>query len=119
MMLRCRSLARAKISLIIHIYAVRNRVKIMRQTEILHYGEQFIFAMKTARGIVAGVLRTIEFGSGDDLKWNSLFAGESDGVCQMAAREAGRVGDRRQHICTQNLIGSQSQECGIRSAGGS
>src|SRR5437867_9163249 len=117
MMLCRRSLARAKISLIIYIYAVRNRAKVVRQTEILHHGEQFIFAMKTARSIVADVSRTIKFRGDDYLKRDSPFAGESDGVRQMAARKAGRIGDHRQHIVTQNLIGSPSQECGIDSAG--
>src|SRR4029077_7292633 len=117
MMLSCRCLARAKISLIIYIYPVCNRVEVVRESKTLHHGEQFIFAMKTARSIVADVFRTIEFGGGDDFNRDSLFAGESNGVRQLASCQAGRIGDNRQHIVAQNLMGSPGKECGIDSTG--
>src|SRR6266436_3642483 len=117
MMLSCRYLARAKISLIINIYAVCDRVEVVRQPKTLHHGEKLIFAMKTARSIVADVFRAIEFGGGDDFQRDSLFPGKSNGVRQLASCQAGRIGDNRQHIVTQNLMGSPGEECGIHSAG--
>ena len=88
-MMLCRSsLARAKIPLVIQIYTVRDRLKIVRQPKTFHHGEQLILAMKTARSIVADVFRAIKLGRSNDLQRDSLFAGESDGVRQMAAEFA-------------------------------
>ena len=48
---------------------------------------------------------------------NPLLVGESDGVFEMSAGQAGRVGDHRQHVGAQNAVSGPRQIRGIDAAG--
>ena len=60
---------------------------------------------------------TVEFGGHDDFERDSLFAGEGDGIRQLGAGQAGRVGDDGQHVAAQRLMRSPGQKGGVHAAG--
>src|SRR5580704_7477602 len=100
-MLASRNLSGAKIALIIHIDAVRDRIESVFSPKSFHYGEQLIFTMKTAGGVVAHVFGSVEFAGADDFERNTLLASKSDGLGEMGTSQTGRIGNHCKHICAQ------------------
>src|ERR1700722_15306590 len=98
MVLLRRLLSGTEVALVVLIDAVSNRVETTRGAEFLHHIEEFVFAVEATLAVVAGILGTVEFRSRDDLDGDSLLAGESDGVTELGAGQAGRVGDNPEHL---------------------
>ena len=84
---------------------------------VFHHRKKFIFALKAALAIVAHIFRTVEFRSGDHFQRNALFVGEGDGVGQMGAGQAGRIGDDRQHVGSESAVSDPGEIRGIDAAG--
>src|SRR6202035_1120934 len=117
-MVRCRRfLSRAEIALVVQIYAVRESIVAARRPEALHQREQFIFAEETTLPIVAHVLWAIQFRRRNYFQRDRLLAGKTYRVGQLSARQAGRIGNNRQHFLPQGLIGRPGEISGIYAAG--
>src|SRR5208282_4472721 len=61
-------LAGTKISLVVRVNAVGDGIKAAPPAHFLHHSKQLVFAVETAGGIVADVLRALEFRGGDDFE---------------------------------------------------
>ncbi len=73
--------------------------------------------MKAAGSVIAGVFGPVEFVGDDDFERDSLFAGEGDGVRQLGASQAGRIGDDGQHVVAQDLMRGPGEKSRVHAAG--
>ena len=110
-------LARTEVALVVEVHAVGDGIEAAGVAKGFHDGEEFVFAMEAARGVVARVFGAIEFGGGDDFERNASLPGEGDRVGELSAREAGRVGDHGQHARAERLMSGPGEVGGIDSAG--
>ncbi len=117
MVLLGRFLPRTEITLIVNVHAVSYGREIMLLRKLLHHDEQFIFAVKAARGIVARVLRLVQFRSLDDLERNVLLFRERNSILQVGAREARGICDHSQHIAAECLVRRIGQKSRVHPAG--
>ena len=106
-----------KIALIVEVHAIGDSIEAARRPEFFHQRKQFIFAEEAALRIIAHIFRTVKFRGRDYFKGNRLFLGESNCIGKLGARQAGRVGDDRQHVFSQRLMRSPSQVGGVNTAG--
>ena len=112
-----RPLAGTEVALIVEIYAVRDGVESARHAQFFHQREQFILTEEAALRIVAHIFGTIEFRGGDHFQRNRLLPRKGDGIGKLRARQAGRVGDDRQHVIPQDLMRGPRQVRRIHAAG--
>ena len=110
-------LAGAEVALIVQVHTVGDRVEPARGAKVFHDCEEFVFAVKAALAVIAGIFGTIEFRSGDDFERNSLLVGEGDGVGQVRAGQAGGIGDHRQHVVAESAMSGPGEIGGIDTAG--
>src|SRR5438552_14058496 len=110
-------LARAKVSLVVQIYAVGDGIEAPASAEFLHYGEQLILAVETAGRVIANIFRPVQFIGDDDFERDSVFAGESGGVSQLGASQARRIGNDSQHIVAQDFMRCPGEKSRVRAAG--
>ena len=109
-------LPRSKVALIVEVHTVGDSVETASGPESFHDREEFVFALKAALAVIAGILGTIKLRSGDDLDGNVLFVGEGQGVGKMRAGKAGRVGDHRQHVVSESAVRGQGKIRGVDAA---
>src|SRR5208337_832878 len=91
-------LAGPEIALVVGINAVSDHVEAALRAEPLHYREQLVLAIEAARGVVLAVLCALHLSSLNNGERDSLLFGERRRVLHLRARQAGRVGENRQHI---------------------
>ena len=115
--LRGCGLAGAEVALVVEVHSVGDGFESASRAEILHHREEFVLAVEAAGGIVADVLRAVEFAGRNNFKRNALLASEGDSVGELEAGEAGRVGDDRQQAVAEGLVSGPGQECGVSAAG--
>ena len=70
----------AEVALIVEVHAVSDGVETACGTEFLHHTKKFVFTLKAALAVVAGIFGALELGGGDDFERNSLLVGESNGI---------------------------------------
>ena len=112
-----RFLARTEIPLIVDIDAICDGMEAPGGAQILHQGEELIFAEEAALRVIANILRATEFRSCDHLQGNRLLLGEGDRVGKLRSRQTRRVGDDCQHIFWQRLMGCPRQVGRIHASG--
>src|SRR5436309_13668114 len=103
-MFRRSSLPRPKISLIVDIYTVGNSSKPVLPAIVFHELEELVFAMETALGIIFPVVSILKLAGVYDRQSNSLLFRKGNGVGQLGACQAGRIGDHRAHLPFQNFV---------------
>jgi len=116
LVLPCRFLPGAKVTLVVRIHAVGDALEAALPAEFLHQGEQLILAMEAADGVVAHVLRTLQFLGGHHFQRDLPLLREGNRILQLETGQAGRIGNYRQHVVAKNLMGGIGQESGIHSA---
>src|SRR5437867_1155856 len=57
--------------------------------------------MKAARGVIAHILRIIEFVSANDFQRNCLLMRESNCILKLKTGQAGRIRDHSQHVSAE------------------
>ena len=115
--LLCGLLAGAEVALIVKVHAVSDGVEAACGAEFFHHRKKLVFALKAALAIVARIFGAVEFGGGDDFDRNALLVGKGNGIVQLSASQAGRVGDHRQHVCAKSAVGGPGEIRGIHAAG--
>ena len=115
-MLRGGLLAGAEVALVVLVHTVSDSVESAGGAEIFHHGEEFIFAMEAALAVVAGIFRAVEFRCRDDFEGYPVLVGEGDGVGEMSASKAGRVGDYSEHIGAEFAVRGPSEIGGVYAA---
>ena len=111
------ALARAEVAGVVSVHAVGNVREAELCTKGFHNGEKFVLAVETAIGVVTLILRTLELVSGYDAKRHFERFGELTSLLQVAAGEAGRVGQHGEHARAQDAMRGCGQECRIDTAG--
>ena len=82
------------------------------------FGEQVAHIVEgVTLSLIHILLRAIEFRGRDHLQRNRLLPGKGNCVGKLGARQAGRVGNDRQHTISQRLMGRPRQVRGIHAAG--
>ena len=80
-------------------------------------GEELVFAVEAALGVVALVVGVFELVGLEDLEGDVVFGGEGEGGGQFGAGERGGVGYDRQHFFAEGLVGCVGEVGGVCSAG--
>src|SRR5438094_5746633 len=106
-----------EIALIVEIHSVGDSLKAASGRESLHHSEELVLAVKAAGGIIPNVFRPVEFVGTNHLDWNVVFAGECYSIIELKPRKARRVGDDGQHVASESIMTSPSEERGVRAAG--
>src|SRR5579864_8929188 len=109
----CSLLSGTEVSLVVNVHAVGNYVEAASYAQFLHHGEKLVFTLKAALAVIAGIFGAVEFGGGNDFERNRLLVGKGDGIVQVRASEAGRIGDYRQHVCAQCAMSDPSEIGGV------
>src|SRR5438132_10880437 len=97
-------LAGTEVALVVEVHAVGDGVEAAGVAKGFHDGEEFVFAMEAARGVVARVSGGIAFCGGDDFERYVLLLAEGDCVGELGAREAGCGGDPGEHVASDLLM---------------
>ena len=87
------------------------------RAQCLHDGEELVFAVEAAVGVVAGVL-----GRGRVLRWHDVErhaerSGKGAGLVEVAAGEAGGVGEDGDHAVAEDAVRGGGQKGGVDAAG--
>src|SRR5437879_10764794 len=99
----CSLLARAEVTLIVQIRAVRDGVKTTGRSNFFHHGEELIFTVKASLPVVADIFGTVEFRGRNHLDRDGLLLSKRQRIFKLGASEAGRVGNDRQHVARKYL----------------
>ncbi len=110
-------LAGAEFALVVEVHAVGDGGEAEGSAFGFHLGEEFVFAMEAALGVVAGVIRVGEFGGLEDLEGDVVLFGKGDRSGEFFAGEGGGVGDAGEHLGAEGLMGGVGEESGVGAAG--
>src|SRR5579864_1937824 len=113
----CSLLPGTKVALVVNVHAVGNDVEAASYAQFFHHGEKLVFTLKAALAVIAGIFGAVEFGGGDDFERNRLLVGKGDGIVQVRASEAGRVGNHREHVCAQSAVRGPGEIGGVDATG--
>ena len=110
-------LAGAEVTAVVEVHAVGN----VRETSLLatgfHAGEELVFAVETALGVVALVVGVVEFGGEKGFGGDAVLGGEGEGGGELGAGEGRGVCDDREHARAQREVRGVREESRIRAAG--
>src|ERR1700722_20237255 len=104
MMLTRGLLSGTKIALIVGIDSVGDCSKSVSLAVAVEDTEQFVFAVKTAHGVIADVCGVFQFSCFYDLDRDFVLACEAECIVQMCARQAGGIGDYREDLIAKHLM---------------
>ncbi len=107
------ALAGPEVARIVGIHSVGDVGEAELRAERSHDGEQLIFAVEAAVGVVALVFGAIEFAGCDDAQGHAEGRGEGLRLLEIAAREAGRIGEHGEHAVAQDAMGGCGEKGGI------
>ena len=72
--------------------------------------------MEAASAVVAHVIGIVQLGGIEDGEGNAMLFGKGERVALLRSRQAGRVGQHRQHCIAQFLVCHPCQQTGVNSA---
>src|SRR5208337_748700 len=117
MMLARRLLPGPKITLVVGVYSVGDGVEPARLAAAFEDGEQFVFAVKTAHGIVADIRGIFQFLRFHYLNRDSVPARKGERVFQVSPGQAGGIGDYSEHLAAKHLMRRPGEKSGIHAPG--
>ena len=85
--------------------------------ELFEHGEEFVFAVEAAVGIVPDVVRVLEFVRGDVFVMDAELAREGFGVPLVRFGEGRGIGGYGDGVIAEGLFGSPREVSGIGAAG--
>src|SRR5262249_18387677 len=115
MLLGC-ALPRTKVALVVEVLAVSNVLKIQCGALTVHHGEQFVLAIKAARGIILRVLWPRHLVSHHDLERYLPVLSKFDCELQFTTRQTGRVGEQGKHALAKHLMRRPGEKDRVGSA---
>ena len=86
-------LAGAEVPSVVEVHAVGDVGEGFLGAELLHLGEEFVFAVVAALGVVALVVGVFELGGLEDVDGDGMFGGEGEGGGEFGSGEGWGVGD--------------------------
>jgi len=106
----------AKIALVVGVDSVGDGVEFVGLAVTFEDGEQFIFAMETAHGIVADVGG---FSSSCVSTTSTGFRAHAEGECvfEVVSRQAGGIGNHGAHLGAERLMRGEGEKSGVHAAG--
>src|SRR5215472_17177112 len=111
-----RLLARPEITLIVEIYAVGNRVEGALNANSFDDAEKLVLTLETALPVIADIFLAIELRGSNHLNRNVPLFGKRQRIRELRARQAGGVGNHRQHVGSEFAIGDPRQISRIHAA---
>jgi len=115
--IRGRRLSRPEIALIVQVHAIGDAVEPAGAAKLFHHVKKLVLAVKTPRPVIADIFRPVHFRGVDDFQRNRALPGEREGVSQLSAGQAWRIGDHRKHVVAQSLMRSPGEKRRIDAAG--
>ena len=97
-------LAGAEVSAVVEVHAEGDVLEASGCALGLHLGEELVFAVEAALGVVALVVGVFEFGGLENVGGDRVFGGECEGGGEFGAWERGGVGDDCQHFFAKGLM---------------
>ena len=113
MMLARGLLSGAKVALVVGVDSVGDGVESAGLAVALEDGEQFVLAVKTAHGIVAGVCGIFQFLRFHNLDRNFALARKGECVFEMCPRQAGGIGNHGAHLAAKHLMRHPGKKSGV------
>ena len=77
--LGCGLLAGAKFAVVVEVSAIGEVGEASFCAGFFHLGEEFVFAVEAAAGVVALIVGVVELVGVEDLEWDVAFGGEGEG----------------------------------------
>ena len=110
-------LAGAEFAAVVEVHAVGDVREAARCADLLHLGEELVFAVKAAVCVVALVIGAFQFVGLEDLDGDAVFGGEGKGGGEFGAGKRGGVGDDGLHVFAEDLVGGVGEIGGVGAAG--
>ena len=107
----------AKIALVVGVDSVGDGVEFVGLAVTFEDGEQFIFAMETAHGIVADVGGVFQFLRFHHFDGDSALTREGECVFEVVSRQAGGIGNHGAHLGAERLMRGEGEKSGVHAAG--
>jgi hypothetical protein len=82
-----------------------------------HLGEELVFAVEAALGVVAAVVGLVELGGLEDVGGDAVFGGEGEGGGELGAGQRGGVGDDGEHAVAEGAVRPVGEEGGVGASG--
>ena len=111
------ALAGTIIPCIVGIHAIGNVAETQFRAQRFHRREEFVLAVKAAVGVVALVLGPVQFFGLHYMQRHAQRARKGAGLIQIAAGQAGRVGQHCEHPVAQHTMRRGRQKCRVHAAG--
>ncbi len=109
-------LAGAELAAVVKVHAVGDVGEASGAPESLHLGEELVFAVEAASGIVAGVVGVRELVGLQDFERDVLLLGKGQGGGELFARQGGGIGDDGEHARAKRLVGGKGEKGGVCAA---
>src|SRR5580692_784170 len=110
-------LSRPEITFVVDIDSVSDSIELTGLPVAFEDGEQFVFAVKTAHGIVAGVSGIFQLSRFHYFYRNFVLARKGERIFKMGSRQTGGICDHGAHFAAEHLMRRPSQKRGIHAAG--
>ena len=109
-------LAGTEVSTVVEVHAVGDVSEAALGAEVLHLGEELVFAVEAALGVVALVVGVFELGGLEDVGGDGVLGCEGEGGGEFGAGEGWGVGDDGEHFVAEGLVGGVSEVGGVGAA---
>ena len=109
-------LARAIIAEIVEVDPVDNVFDRSIAAKLFEAGEEFVFAVETAVGVIADVIGIIEFVGDDELMGDAELRGEGFRVALMGTRKRRGIGSDGKSVLAERPVGGPGEVGGIGAA---
>src|ERR1700710_1420693 len=114
----CRGLlAGAEFAAVVEVHAVGYVGEAGCGAGLFHLGEELVFAVEAAVGVVALVVGAFELVGLEDLRGDVVLGGEGEGGGEFGAGEGGGVGDDGLHFFAEGLVRGVGEVGGVGAAG--
>jgi len=110
-------LAGAEVAAVVEVHPVGDVGEVSGGTLGFHLGEELVFAVEAALGVVALVVGVFKFVRMKDVEGDGVVGGEGEGGGEFGAGEGGGVGDDGEHLFAEGLVSGEGEEGGVCAAG--
>jgi hypothetical protein len=117
MVLCCSLLTRTKLGAVVEVHAICNVSETARGALDFHLGEELVFAVEAALGVVALVVRAVKLVGVKDVDGDVAVGRKGEGSGKFGAREGRGVGNDGLHVVAESKVGGISEVGGVGAAG--